>query len=839
VNVVDANNNIVTGYNEDITLTTVGPVQETMKRSRLVNGTTSFVLSSINKTGTVKIKITTLLLGTTEFNIVTVSNQVRKLELVSYNNQLVAGGQDNTIVQATVQDDAGNSVSISSNPVRFDINGVHAGTVNSVNGIATLQVLSALKTGVVSVTAVLFGFDNVVVSSSTIELVMIAQSDPKKVMIGLKQGSLSVIPADGTSETILESVITDVNDNKIDSAVNMVTYRINSESGDLMVGTQPVKTVYLTANNGVNQVKFRAGYTAGNVNVSVESQELAGSSMTITVKSGFASKLSFELYDMDNQPATAIVPADGITRLKLRTTVRDNHDNVAENYMNNIGFTVSGNLTIETSSAVKPVNGETVTVLRAGVQTGTSTVTAVAGSFSASIKIISVSYFEHKLKLVVEPVIMYSGETSTVTVMAVDRFDNPVISTRTIVLSATTGYFSNSTVQLAGNSTGKTVYYGTMSGQVRIIGTTEDNLLGETIYTVLPSQQSNYTGIIVSTGVYIKTNVPVLLVAMDNSGNNVVETDEPVMFVVTGNNGDVVLSTLTKLMNGQKQVSLYFKYPAVYKMRAVTQNNVITEQFVPVLMNSSLDNMIDARTVYGDVRVTVPKHLFNKDLVLDIVQSGQIANELLSVLSDAQNRGNNVLKQNTAVKLRALDETNTEINVTFGQNKYITISLSYPDKNQDGIVDGITIAENNLRVWMLITGKWQLIPGQTVDSQLNIISVQIDRLGIYAVMGIADDPVIQNVVVYPNPFDLKTNIGFDMGSSGDVVFTVYTLAGRLIKTVNKQVSDNDLGDGRVVIEYDGTDDTDNQIANGTYMYRLVTKKDNKKNVKTGKITRTR
>lgn len=80
---------------------------------------------------------------------------------------------------------------------------------------------------------------------------------------------------------------------------------------------------------------------------------------------------------------------------------------------------------------------------------------------------------------------------------------------------------------------------------------------------------------------------------------------------------------------------------------------------------------------------------------------------------------------------------------------------------------------------------------------------------------------LNHVLNYPNPFTTKTQFFFEHNQvceSLDAQIQIYTVSGKLIKTINQQVQTRGFRtDG---IEWDGKDDFGDQIAKGVYVYRL-------------------
>ena len=82
---------------------------------------------------------------------------------------------------------------------------------------------------------------------------------------------------------------------------------------------------------------------------------------------------------------------------------------------------------------------------------------------------------------------------------------------------------------------------------------------------------------------------------------------------------------------------------------------------------------------------------------------------------------------------------------------------------------------------------------------------------------------LEKVLNYPNPFTDRTCFQFDHNMPGqeiDVLVHIYTVSGRLVKTLEKRL----LTDGAIrldnCIEWDGRDDYGDQLARGVYLYRV-------------------
>ena len=80
---------------------------------------------------------------------------------------------------------------------------------------------------------------------------------------------------------------------------------------------------------------------------------------------------------------------------------------------------------------------------------------------------------------------------------------------------------------------------------------------------------------------------------------------------------------------------------------------------------------------------------------------------------------------------------------------------------------------------------------------------------------------VTDVMNYPNPFSSQTTFTFNQNQIDgiDVEIKIYTVAGRLIRTVREPA----LTGSFVQIPWDGTDDDGSPIANGVYLYKVILK----------------
>ncbi len=78
---------------------------------------------------------------------------------------------------------------------------------------------------------------------------------------------------------------------------------------------------------------------------------------------------------------------------------------------------------------------------------------------------------------------------------------------------------------------------------------------------------------------------------------------------------------------------------------------------------------------------------------------------------------------------------------------------------------------------------------------------------------------IQQVMNFPNPFTSSTDFTFVLrgsGASAGARITIYTVAGKKIKAITPAA----LRTGMNSVHWDGRDENGNEVANGTYLYRV-------------------
>jgi hypothetical protein len=391
----------------------------------------------------------------------------------------------------------------------------------------------------------------------------------------------------------------------------------------------------------------------------------------------------------------------------------------------------------------------------------------------------------------------------------------------------------NQTTVVLDQGEGTAWFTGTQSGIIPVNITGDGLSSAQTRVHVLPAIKAVKLDVDGSTASFVPATVSFAITGKDVYDNFVFESNDFINFTATDTAGEIVISTRVQLVNGRCNLTSFFRLPGEYTIRAWSDK--LAQKIVSFfgVLDKTVDNIVDFESGYGKIKVTIPKNTFDKDAVFSITKKN-VSVAGLKVLS----KDKETLIENCKFRITAKTVNGTEIDDTslFGQNKKITLTIPYPDIDNNGIIDDTKLLETNLRVVRFENGSWAEPASASLqlDSSKNTVTVMVNKLGVYSVLGVTTEPIIESVVVYPNPFTDNTEIGFNVGSQGEITMNIYTVTGRLIRTMNKQVTQ----DGYVSFSFDGKNSKDEPIANGTYIFKITGANAGKTYTKIGKLVKT-
>jgi hypothetical protein len=104
------------------------------------------------------------------------------------------------------------------------------------------------------------------------------------------------------------------------------------------------------------------------------------------------------------------------------------------------------------------------------------------------------------------------------------------------------------------------------------------------------------------------------------------------------------------------------------------------------------------------------------------------------------------------------------------------------------------------------------IPGSTINDEQDL-EVMRSVTGVPLAAGL----VAASVEAWPNPFNPRTEIRFELARTAEVDLAVYDLSGKLVRTLARGIS---FGPGTHGLTWTGLDDGGRSLSSGVYLYRL-------------------
>jgi hypothetical protein len=249
-------------------------------------------------------------------------------------------------------------------------------------------------------------------------------------------------------------------------------------------------------------------------------------------------------------------------------------------------------------------------------------------------------------------------------------------------------------------------------------------------------------------------------------------------------------------------------------------------------------NYVGANTLHVEINPEleqVERFQFNNFLYKPFFVRADTINPFLDVTFDNKRILNNDLvsaKPDILIKLKddakwmLLDETSIiSIKVKYPNgttrvfSNFDNDTLSFNKSQQPNQQDNT--ATINFRPYLSEDGSYELIITGT-DKSNNKAGVLEYRVAFQ----VLNKPMISNLLNYPNPFTTSTAFVFTLTGSEvpqNIRIQILTVTGKVVREINKQEL-GPLNIGRNITEYkwDGTDQYGQKLANGVYLYRVIT-----------------
>ena len=223
----------------------------------------------------------------------------------------------------------------------------------------------------------------------------------------------------------------------------------------------------------------------------------------------------------------------------------------------------------------------------------------------------------------------------------------------------------------------------------------------------------------------------------------------------------------------------------------------------------------------------------NTDGMAVAVPAGSYAGDLFITVStvpdsrvssaDAASPGSSKLfTYDLAREFRAVNAAGTPVAVF---SHPLTITLAYPDANDDGRIDGDLVRESLAWIYYLdeALGRWTPVQGVVKNASANTLTAQVPHFSVYSVRAAPGaDAGLGGLKAYPNPVDLRTvpalTIAGIPADAADPRVYIYNEAAELVRTL----SPGDGLDALNTASWDGRLKNGSRAATGLYLYLVRT-----------------
>ncbi|MBN1350536.1 type IX secretion system sortase PorU [candidate division KSB1 bacterium] len=169
-----------------------------------------------------------------------------------------------------------------------------------------------------------------------------------------------------------------------------------------------------------------------------------------------------------------------------------------------------------------------------------------------------------------------------------------------------------------------------------------------------------------------------------------------------------------------------------------------------------------------------------------------------------------------------IEDSLSGVNITNEIGHTITLLLDDDPKNKRDITSYFNYDEGSFTRGTIHYALSGMTPGEhQIDikawDNFNNSSV---ASATFVISGV-DELTLRKVMNFPNPFISRTTFTFEINQPADICIKIYTLAGRLVRTLDGLRAEPGFNYG---FEWNGTDEDGAWIANGVYLYKIIASK---------------
>jgi Peptidase family C25 len=294
--------------------------------------------------------------------------------------------------------------------------------------------------------------------------------------------------------------------------------------------------------------------------------------------------------------------------------------------------------------------------------------------------------------------------------------------------------------------------------------------------------------------------------------------------------------------------NITFSDSMLVSLKVVDNNNVVRNFPLPKFKKINpgdtirISQSIDTRTLVGTNTLIVDvnpnnaqpeQYHFNNFMYRNFFVKGDNINPLLDVTFDGVHILNrDVVSPKPHILIKLKDEARF---LPLDDTSLFNISIRYPDN----VVRSFRFGTDTARFTPAVPGGAEnaatvdLSPFFPMDGDYELIVSAKDKTGNRAgpidyrvIFQVINKPMISNLLNYPNPFTTSTAFVFTLTGSEipqQLKIQIMTVTGKIVR----EITQDELGPIRIgrnitQFKWDGTDQFGGKLANGIYLYRVVT-----------------
>ena len=317
------------------------------------------------------------------------------------------------------------------------------------------------------------------------------------------------------------------------------------------------------------------------------------------------------------------------------------------------------------------------------------------------------------------------------------------------------------------------------------------------------------------------------------SFKDTVEQGEPIDFSLAFKNiSDVAFDSLIKIkfiITNQENSPININIP---KRKALVSGDTLILHYT---ISTKDLNLVGNNTLFVDFNPDNDQpemYHYNNVLFNDFYVKADKYNPLLDVTFDGVHILNkDIISSKPKILINLKDESKF---LELKDTSLISLQVRYPDQTLHNYYFGDTMrfnpanlstGENNasidLNPYFSEDGDYELIV-----TGKDVVGNRAGDLDYHVIFNVVNKPMISNLLNYPNPFTTSTAFVFTVTGSEvpqNIRIQILTITGKIVREITK----NELGPvhiGRNITDFkwDGTDMYGQKLANGVYIYRVLT-----------------